>query len=222
MKRILSFVLSLMLICSLSCRAYAAEDERQADVYVKVVRTLVGVYPAPVEDGSAEVTTDDDITITVTELPDGAASLMVVPVPRSESEAWEWITDCLGDTGMPIHTFDIYFEDQNGDRIEANGAVVTIECPHCTGTPLVCALESDGTVRILNDSTQGPAVTFTANGSAYYVIADKAPAEHPGDPELPQTGDNSAFGLWFGVLILSTAVVLLLIFRKRKKILYLD
>ena len=217
MRKTIALFLSLFLLLSQSVTAFAAEEEKQADVYAKAVRTTVGVYPSEIDDDTAEVTTEDDITITVTDIPEGAVRLMVVPVPKTEREAWVWITACMEDTGTPIHTFDIYFEDADGNRINADGAVVTIDCPHCSGTPKVCSLTTGGTVRILNDSAQGASVTFTTDGSTYYVIADKAPADHPGDSDIPQTGDNSNIVLWSGILVMSLMALFFPVFWKRRK-----
>lgn len=217
MKRLLSFVLTSLILSTLAVPAFAAE-ERQAEVYARAVRTTIGsVYSSSVEDGPVEITTDDDIAVTVEKAPDGAALLMVVPVPRTETAAWRWITVCLEDTGVPIHTFDIYFEDQDGNRIDANGAVVTIDCPHCSGTPMVCSLTTDGKVRVLTDSAHGTTVTFTTNGSTYYIMADKAPSPHPADPDSPQTGDDSGILLWSGLLMGSALSILLLLMGKRRK-----
>lgn len=39
----------------------------------------------------------------------------------------------------------------------------------------------------------------------------------PDDPKPPQTGDNSQIGLWIGVLVVSMAMMLILIFWRKKK-----
>lgn len=216
MKKGFTLFLALCLLLSQSITAFAVEEDKQADVIAKAVRTFVGVYPADIDDDTAKVITDDGITITVTDVPDGAVRLMVVPVPKGEKEAWKWITACLDGTGTPIHTFDIYFEDQNGNRISANGAKVTIDCSYCSGTPKVYSLTTGGKVRALNDSAHGTAVTFTTNGSTYYVIADKTPADHPGNPDIPKTGDNSSIALWSGTMLVSMSALWLL-WKRRKQ-----
>lgn len=216
MKKGFTLFLALCLLLSQSITAFAVEEDKQADVIAKAVRTFVGVYPAEIDDDTAKVITDDGITITVTDVPDGAVRLMVVPVPRSEKEAWKWITACLEDTGTPVHTFDISFEDQDGNRITANGATVTIDCTHCTGTPKICSLSTGGKVRVLNDSAQGASVTFTTDGSTYYIIADNTPADHPGDSDIPKTGDNNSIALWSGLLPVSLSALWLL-WKRRKQ-----
>lgn len=174
MRKLSAILLAAMLILSLNITAFAAENPTEIDVYAKVIRDVEGEYAEEIKDGEAEVETDDGTIVSVTDVPEGAVTLMVVPVPATETAAWEWIAACMEETGTPIHTFDIYFVDQNGNRINANGAVVTINCPHCSGTPLVCSLATSGAVRVLSDSAQGATVTFTADGSHYYVMAEKA------------------------------------------------
>ena len=158
-------------------------------VYAKCEYNVEGVHPAPIEDGKADVTTDDGTSVSVTDAPEGSVRLMVVPVPETETEAWAWFENCLKDTADPVHTFDIYFEDPDGDRIDANGAVVTIDCPHCAGVPIVCSLNTDGTVHVLTaSSARSTAVTFTTNGSPYYIMAEVLP-KHDVEVKEPTGGD---------------------------------
>lgn len=58
--------------------------------------------------------------------------------------------------------------------MDADGAVVTINCPHCQSVPVVCSLDADGTVKVLTVSPASEVdVTFTANGSPYYIMAEE-------------------------------------------------
>ena len=214
MKRILCFAVTLLALLAL-CSPVSAMEERQAEVYVNVVRTAEGVYPAPVEDGvPVKVTTDDGITVTVRDLPEGAAVLMVVPVPKSEKEAWKWITSCMDDVANPVHTFEVYFENGDGNRLTADGATVTIDCTHCTGKPMVWSLTTGGKVRTLTDSASGTRVTFTADGSAYYIMAQEDSGAGTDNDFIPKTGDSI---LLPGTLLASAAPALYLLHRKRKE-----
>lgn len=208
MKRFFSVALIAVILCGLFAPAYAAEDERQADVYVNAIRTGEGINEAPVENGTAVVTTDDGVVVTATQAPDGAVRLVVFQVPESEKEAWEWIRDCLGEDRTPVHGFEIYFEDADGNRIAADGPEITIECTHCDGTPSVCSLAADGTVRDLTDTADGSTVTFTTDGSGYYVLAGESGSEEP------DTGDDIL--IWQSMLFGSMLLLLLLTARKRK------
>ena len=207
MKKVIAGLLVLVMALSCSVTAFAAEStdndtQVEIGVYAKAEYNVEGVHPAPVTDDTAEVTTDDGTTVTVTEAPEGSVRLMVVPIPETEKEAWEWIESSLKDTADPVHTFDIYFEDQNGKRMDADGAVVTVTCPHCDGIPVVCSLDKDGTVKVLTASpSEGADVTFTTNGSPYYVMAKELPKhdveikDTPGgevviDNPTPEAGDD--------------------------------
>ena len=216
MKRIIVFLLVLLLALPTSLTAFAAEDQTTIDVYAKCEYTVDGSHHAPIEDGKADVTTDDGTTVSVTDAPEGSLTLMVVPVPETEKEAWKWIEDSLKGKADPIHTFDIHFLDQDGNRIDADGAVVTINCPHCNGIPVVCSLKTDGTVQILNRTdASGTDVMFTTDGSAYYVMAEKLPTSVT-DPDSPQTGDNSNLWLWWLLLIISAMGITAICIEQKK------
>lgn len=175
MKKCMTFILTALLLLSCVVPAFAAEvsDKTQIDVNAKAEYTIEGTYPAMLENGSGTVKTGDGTTVTVENAPSGAVRLIVVPIPTSETEAWSWITACLKGKGTPIHTFDIYFADESGNRINAIGAVVTIDCPHCTAKPMACSLTTDGKVNELSNNARSVSVTFTTDGSPYYVMAEK-------------------------------------------------
>lgn len=193
MRRIVSMILSFMIFCTLYSPVHAYEEEQQIDIYVKIERNEEGMYPAPITEGAAETTLEDGTAVSVTGIPEEAVRLMVVPVPETETEAWEWIESCMTEVADPVHTFAIYFEDQDGKRIDAEGAVVTLDCPHCQAVPVVCSLDTDGTVHILTamSRTRSTAVTFTTDGSSYYVMAEEIQTpDTPDDPDTPDTPDT--------------------------------
>lgn len=201
MRRILSLTLVLLMLFSMSITVLAAEEQTTIDVYAKCEYNVEGVHPSPIDDGKADVTTDDGVSVSVTDAPEGSLTLMVVPVPETEKEAWEWIESSMKGKADPVHTFDIHFLDQDGKRLDADGAVVTLNCPHCQGIPVVCSLDSDGTVHILSGSmrSRSNAVTFTTNGSTYYIMAEELHSveveDKPGgdvviDNPNPETGEE--------------------------------
>lgn len=220
MKQLITglLVLALMLSCGMTALAAEAAQNGGAqdiDVYAKAQYDVEGVYPAPVTDGAAAVTTDEDITVSVTDAPESAVRLVVIPV--SEQEALQWITDSLKTTAEPVHIFDIYFEDADGSRIDADGAAVTVDCPHCADVPVVCSLDTDGEAQVLTASAQGTAVSFTTDGSPYYILAEKLDPESGGQAggPIPGTGDNSKMGLWCILLIASGAAIAQLTFKRK-------
>lgn len=165
----------LALACCTSALAEGTGNVTEKDVFAKLEYLIEGEATTPVENGSAAVTVEGDITLTVTDIPESAVGLVIFPIPASETEAWSWITACLrGEGKLPVHPFGIYFVDADGNRTNASGATVTLDCPHCTNQPVVCSLRTDGTVAVLNNgAARTVSVTFTTDGSPYYVITEK-------------------------------------------------
>lgn len=201
MRKWIAVFLTFALALSCGITAFAAESDHttQIDVYAKAEYNVEGVHPAPIDDGKADITTDDGVSVSVTDAPEGSLTLMVIPVPETEKEAWEWIESSMKGKADPVHTFDIHFLDQDGNRLDADGAVVTLNCPHCQSVPVVCSLDTDGTVHILSASAQDQSVTFTTNGSTYYVMAEELHGveveDKPGgdvviDNPNPETGED--------------------------------
>lgn len=169
MKRILSAILSLMLLLSCSVTAFAAEldgntSSSTTDVYAQYVYNVDGVYSADLTNGAGTVTTDDSITVAVTDAPNGAVTLVVIPM---EGDAKSWIDGCVD--GSVLSAYDIHFLDTDGNRINANGAKVSITA---SGSDLtVCSVNTNGDDKPLTANVSGGKVSFTTDGSHYYAIA---------------------------------------------------
>lgn len=171
MRKWITLILTVVLIlsCSIPVLAVEISDQTEITVNAKAEYNIEGEYPADIENGGATVHPDGDTTVTVTNAPNGAVRLIVTPIPNTEKDAWDWIIGCFKDKGTPIHAFVIRFIDENGNNVNADGAVVTIECSHCTGTPAVYSLTTESIVNELNSSNG----TFTIAGNHYYVMAEK-------------------------------------------------
>lgn len=194
MRKIITVLLGLMLALSLGITAFAADSAGEGttpiDVYARYVREIAGEYTAPAENGEAAVTLPDGSTITVTGAPQEARTLVVVPIPESEKEAWGWLVDCLANTGTPVRAYDIYFLDADGNRLNADGVVIAITAPSSDGTLIACSLNTDGISKVLVSAVNAGRITFTANGSHYYILAEKAGAAQPDDPDDTSTPDD--------------------------------
>lgn len=241
MRKIITVLPILLLALSLGITAFAADSAGEGttpiDVYARYVREIAGEYTAPAENGEAAVTLPDGSTITVTGAPQEARTLVVVPIPESETEAWEWLVDCLANTGAPVRAYDIYFLDADGNRLNADGAVIAITAPSSDGTLIACSLNTDGISKILASAVNAGKITFTANGSHYYILAEKAGAAQPDDPEQPsdpenpstpeqpsnpadspKTGDSSMIWLWSVIMLLACGgLVGCILFGRKKK-----
>ena len=120
MKRLLAALLAVMLVCSMSFPAFAAEEEKENNVTVKYVTTVEGAYVAKVQNGDASISADG-VSVSVTGAPSNAKTLVVIPMT---GDALSWIDSCVdGDTKA---AYDIHFEDAEDNRIGANGVSVSV------------------------------------------------------------------------------------------------
>lgn len=161
MKRILSFVLTFLILCSLATPAFASQLSGGNDVVAKYNITYEGEYRANVAGGTATAG-----GITVTGAPANAVTLVVIPM---EGDALSWVDGCVD--GSALAAYDIHFLDAEGNRINANGAKVSVTV---SGSSLiVSSVTTAGTDKVLTSEMSGGKASFTADGSHYYVIAQK-------------------------------------------------
>lgn len=165
MRKLTSLLLAAVLLLSCTVTAFAAEDDPvEIGVYAKTEYSIDGEYTAPVENGSASVTTPDG-TVTITNAPAGAVTFVVIPM---EGEALTWIAGCVEDN--TVAAYDIHFRDADGNRINANAVKVSIAV---SGTELsVSSVTTSGADKTLISELTGGKVSFTTDGGHYYVIAE--------------------------------------------------
>ena len=228
MKRLLAFFLTWTIVMGVVLPCYAAEESVSAsgdsvtgNVYARSVRSTQW-EEASVNNGQAEVITDDGYIITVTGIPSECVVLKVFSIPSSEYSAREWLADCIGEKYDIQEAFDIFFEDTDGNRINANGVEITIQ-----GRNNNCTIHSvsiTSRTQELDNTGENGVIRFTATGSHYYVLAADVSAEGTIDSmdssmddksKVPATGDTSCFLLW-GILVIVSCVSLtrLLLWRK--------
>lgn len=230
MKKIVMVLLSFTLLLFFGLTVFAAENEpAEIDVYARYVSAGDGEYTAEIISAAANITMEDGTVISVSGAPERAVTLVVVPIPTSEKEAWEWFAECLKNTGTPVLAYDIYFLDSDGNCFNADGAVITMTAPSVDGTLIACSVNTDGIGEGLASAVNAGKITFTTNGSHYYVLAEKAGAAQTDDPEepltpenpstseisnptdTPKTGDNSNLLPWIILLTISGAGILFLL-----------
>lgn len=172
MRKLTSLLLAAVLLLSCTVTAFAAEDDPvEIGVYAKTEYSIDGEYTAPVENGSASVTTPDG-TVTVANATVGAVTLVVIPM---EGDALVWVDGCVD--ADAVAAYDIHFRDAEGNRINANGAKVSIAV---SGTELsVSSVTTSGEDKPLTSEVSGGKVSFTTDGSHYYVICEKDGGELP-------------------------------------------
>ena len=168
MRRLLATLLAVLLVCSMSFPAYAAEENKEQDVTAKYIVTATGECRAEIKNGTA---TADGVT--VTGAPTNAKTLVVIPM---EGEALTWVDGCVD--GEAKAAYDIHFLDAQGNRINVSGVSVSVSV---SGTDLVVSsVTPSGTDKSLSASVSGNTVSFTADGSHYYVIYQKDGGDQPG------------------------------------------
>ena len=172
MKRLLAALLAVVLVCSMSIPAFAAEEEKENNVTVKYVTTVEGAYVSDVKNGAASISTDG-VSVSVTGAPSNAKTLVVIPMA---GDALSWIDSCVD--GDAKAAYDIHFEDAEGNRIGANGVSVSVAV---SGSELiVSSVNTSSTDKNLSSTTSGSNVSFTTDGSHYYVIYEKDGGDQPG------------------------------------------
>ena len=182
MKRLLSFALTFLILCSLSIPAFAAEITDGSDVVAKYNITYEGEYRADIVDGEATAG-----GISVTGAPENAVTLVVVPM---EGEALTWVDSCV--SGDAVAAYDIHFLDADGNRINANGAKASVTV---SGSELqVSSVTTSGADSKLTSEASGSQISFTTDGGHYYVICGKSGGEQPGPGDtvtVPVRGDEN-------------------------------
>ncbi len=161
MKRIISSLLIILILCSQGSSVFASEITNGNDVVVKYNITYKGEYRADVTGGKATAG-----GVTVTNAPGNAVTLVIVPM---SGNAFSWVDGCID--GEAVAAYDIFFLDSEGNRIDANGAGVSISV---SGSNLIVySVNTSGKDKTLNSNTANGVVSFATNGSPYYVIAKK-------------------------------------------------
>ena len=69
--------------------------------------------------------------------------------------------------------FHIYYLDNNGNLINANGISVSMKPGNTLQNPVVYSLKSDGSIELLSADVKNGMITFTTDGSPYYVLGEK-------------------------------------------------
>ena len=185
MKRLLAALLAVVLVCSMSIPAFAAEEEKENNVTVKYVTTVEGAYVAPVQNGVASINADG-VSVSVTGAPSNAKTLVVIPMA---GDALSWIDSCVD--GDAKAAYDFHFEDAEGNRIGANGVSVSVAV---SGSELtVSSVNTSGADKNLSATVSNGSVSFTTDGNNYYVVWEKKTGGETPDPgetiTVPVRGD---------------------------------
>ena len=221
MKKIMTWLLTMIVILSASVTAFAAEpDDETIDVYAKYVNhTEWNIVPVDAA-GNGSTTLSDGTQITV----GGAArsDWQLVIDQITEKDALDWIGDVLDGKAKDLSPLHIYFIDASGNIKAADGVTVTIKQPEKLTDFAAYSLTGEGNVSDLTISVEDGSLTFTTDGSPYYVLGEKVSGEtsSPSEPSnSPQTGDNSHMALWMVLLAVSVfGLAGTSVYSKRKRV----
>ena len=219
-------VIALVMLCMLPVSAIAAEQavpgQSGHDVLARYIGTMEGTYTAPVEEGKAEIRTDDGAQIALSGIREEGLTLVVIPVTGEDREAFAWFEEQMAGTGTKIAPYDIYLQNAQGERVPFPvGVSVRASLPGGYTDPLVVNLQAAGEKTELDFIRKDGAFLFTAGENGYYVFAERLPAGETPDPSepgsQPQTGDPNSVMPWIGAMILAAAGMLAVLrFRKKE------
>lgn len=208
LKKVITAMSAVVLVLSCRMTAFAAEenlntDTKQKDigVYVKYVDNTVWNTVPTDEDGDGSATLPDGTEIEISNADKTKGQLVIDPI--TDKEALDWVNSVTDGKVKAPQAFHIYYLYDNGNMTNADGVSVTIKPGNTLQNPVVYSLKSDGSLSLLSADVKNGTVTFTTDGSPYYVLG-----ETPSDPDTPpKTGDNSYMELWIALLAVSGMVL---------------
>ena len=216
----------MMIAMSASVNAFAAESNLDGENR----QTDIGVYARYIDNTQWNTVPMDDNGRGTTTLPDGTEITVsgalkpgwqLVIDPITETDAENWISGILDGKAKDLAPFHIYFIDGNGNPKTSDGVTVTVKLLKKLTNPVAYSLASEGKISGLTVTAKDGFLTFTTDGSPFYVLGEKnSGGTNPIDPDCPsQTGDNSLLLLWVALLGISAAgIVSVTVYdQKRKK-----
>ena len=214
MKRILYFIIVLLLFFSCSVNCYAAEynETRTGDVYGKYnYCSNKGMYTEVSSGKIHEVITDDGVHIEVDCL-NKDLTLVVYQIPKSEIECYDWLKSCIPQSYTDFQAYEIYCINASGERIELP-ADTKITMSNTYSNPSVQKVSYSGELNVAPHSVEINKLIFkNIDKDGYYLLCESTK-----EPQSPQTGDNSNLQLWWLLLILSATGAVVLCVERRKR-----
>ena len=221
LKKVITAMSAAVLVFSCGMTAFAAEgnlntdgEQKDIGVYVKYVDNTVPID----ENGKGSATLPDGTEIEISNANKTQGQLVIDPI--TEKEALDWISSVTDGKVKAPQAFHIYYLDDNGNLINANGISVSMKPGNTLQNPVVYSLKSDGSMELLSADVKNGTITFTTDGSPYYVLGEKDSGSTPSNPgDSPQTGDNSHMALWIALLAASVfGLAGTAVYSKRKRV----
>ena len=226
MKKLSLVLITLMVFFSAGISVLAETiEQKDVDVTAQYIQTAEGFNQAPVKNGEGSLTTEEGVKVSVSDAPGTARYLVVCPILKN-TDGGRWLIKCLNGKGDFICAYDIYFLDETGNRINAEGTAVTIDSPADADNLEFYSVSTDGTVAVTDYSVKDSCITFKISGNRYYVFTEKTASDisvtqtptagstGTGSQSkgnfVPKTADNTNILGLLIALVISAATVLLL------------
>lgn len=178
LKTVITAMSAAVLVLSCGMTAFAAEanlntDTEQKDigVYVKYVDNTVWNTVPTDEDGEGSATLPDGTEVGISDADKTKGQLVIDPI--TDKEALDWTAGVTDGKVRAPQAFHIYYLDNNGNLINADGVSVSMKPGDTLQNPGVYSLKSDGSLSLLSADVKNGTITFTTDGSPYYVLGEK-------------------------------------------------
>ena len=178
LKKVITAMSAAVLVLSCGMTAFAAEanlntdtEQKAIGVYVKYVDNTVWNTVPTDEDGEGSATLPDGTEIEISNADKTKGQLVIDPI--TDKEALDWINSVTDGKVKAPQAYHIYYLENNGNMINANGISVSMKPGDTLQTPVVYSLKSDGSMELLSADVKNGTITFTTDGSPYYVLGEK-------------------------------------------------
>lgn len=178
LKKVITAMSAAVLVLSCGMTAFAAEANLNTDnskkdigVYVKYVDNTVWNTVPTDEDGEGSATLPDGTEVGISDADKTKGQLVIDPI--TDKEALDWTAGVTDGKVRAPQAFHIYYLDNNGNLINADGVSVSMKPGDTLQNPGVYSLKSDGSLSLLSADVKNGTITFTTDGSPYYVLGEK-------------------------------------------------
>lgn len=178
LKKVITAMSAAVLVLSCGMTVFAAEanlntDTEQKDigVYVKYVDNTVWNTVPTDEDGEGSATLPNGTEIEISDADKTKGQLVIDPI--TDKEALDWINSVTDGKVKAPQAYHIYYLENNGNMTNADGISVSMKPENTLQNPVVYSLKSDGSMELLSADVKNGTITFTTDGSPYYVLGEK-------------------------------------------------
>ena len=177
-KKVITAMSAAVLVFSCGMTAFAAEANLNTDggqkdigVYVKYVDNTVWNTVPTDENGEGSATLPDGTEVGISDADKNQGQLVIDPI--TDKEALDWINSVTDGKVKAPQAYHIYYLENNGNMTNADGISVSMKPENTLQNPVVYSLKSDGSMELLSADVKNGTITFTTDGSPYYVLGEK-------------------------------------------------